>query len=268
MRCNALSKIAIVALSIDESIARNKIMKTIESVGISNFNIELYLFTQGFKINEITPINIRAIQDDYVYNKGLSISEIRDYFVSFYRSMLSNYDYIYFVDDDTSFKDESLSNIIRISEYMDDNKSVGLVNSFNGKFKNEFEWISPMKVGTRSGIMVRSSGSNYDLIKFGGQYKIRYYEESYLALNYYINGYDCKRTNNSISTRTKKGSGITDRLRDKYGYYIEMTDELVSGWTVARDLGYYIPNKRYNDHFHLGEFTDLCENSHSSNRKW
>lgn len=235
------SNMNFLVLSIDYNVIINKF---VQSYLDNKFDMRAVLIVQGFSEDQVEYIkslspNFVVISDDNMYNKGYSISEIRDYFISKYYDLLD--DYVLIVDDDINYKHNSLR-IIKgcLRSISKPNSDIGLINLV-ATYKNVSDiYISDANiptVGTKSGILIRKSllSSNYPTTdNYGSYYKILYAEEPYLATKIYCKGYrvcTCK----ICSYNKSFNGGLTAKVLDKYGTWYPA--DLRTGNNVLGELG-------------------------------
>lgn len=129
-------KLAIVLLSINAEVLCRRFIQSYIDTSIKN--IPAIVFAQGFSENDVSRVHelidknnldkISIIYDDNVYQKGLSISEIRDYFYhdEKYQSLISEYEYILVTDDDHYYYEECYDKINDSVEFMIAHPKAGL----------------------------------------------------------------------------------------------------------------------------------------------
>lgn len=259
--------ITIHALSIDYNTFMNKLLLSY-SKNLSEypaiFCCQGYSEDEKYSVNKFIVDNklskCKVIFDDAVYNKGLTISEIRDYFITTYHNLF-NTEWT-FVTDDDHYYNEGASEVFEVlNQYTDD--EIGLIEFKRKSNKADTpyrEYANPYAVGLNAGLLVRS-----ELLKsvgFGSKYKIRYWEECYLATLIYSLGYEVLSSNKlDVSYRNSK-SGITRRLQDQYGKYLENVPN--SGWEVLSNLGMYTfkSDRHRNDSRYVTEMNTKLHSLH------
>lgn len=190
-----------VALSIDYNILKSKLLWSL----YNNFDKEyikklnVIVICQGFsKDNEIELLNsyneIKFYFDDKIQDK--SISYIRKYFYKKYK-IFDSYEYVIIIDDDFILENKSIDQYLSYIEYMRNNKYIGLIachhrikKIYREIINEEPDWDyydgnNLYIISMRTGLICRSIDPN---ILFND--KVYYHEEMYLAVEYYINGYE------------------------------------------------------------------------------
>jgi hypothetical protein len=242
----------------------------------SEYDFKLCIVAQGYSDtdkNEVSELiagcngQIEMIYDDTMFRKGLSISEIRDYFTSKY--FMKSSEFIYFCDDDFVFRERSLKILDRTVEYMKCHPAVGLINFFfkGQNFSDDPNEsvtdhnMSVFKVGMRSGILVRRSAYH----GWGSEEKIIYYEEAWLGTMVYVNGWDVLRTATDTIHRTI-GSGLGKSIEKEYENNFE---ECNGGRQVLHRLGFQISAERNGVHNFKsgGNLSEKSISLHNENRK-
>lgn len=240
-----MPKVLFLALSINPEILKshfagsfyhiNENFTCLESKDNEGITISAIVYTQGFDFEE-TIDNVTFIRDDTMYNKGFTISEIRDYFT---QKAIKEYhpDYILHCDDDFKFREHSLHSVLKDVRYFEKNPDVGLSCMHYHKGYDAYSQpydFNPSRVATRSGILFRVSAYQ----GWGGEHKIQYFEECYLATMIYKQGYRVIHTTSSTIHKTKP-TGLGLSLERKYG----KNNIPRSGRQILCDQGLLIPSK-------------------------
>lgn len=216
-------KVLFLALSVNEEILTSHFadsFRYINEFSSSFINQEDYravVYTQGFDYRASID-NVDFIRDDTVYNQGLSISEIRDYFTS---KAIESYhpEYILHCDDDFKFREKSMKSVYNDIKFMEKHPEIGLSCMHYSKGGpddiNGYQYdFNPSRVATRSGILYKTCA--YEKGDWGSDYKVRYFEECYLASMIYQKGYRIIHSSSPTIHKTKP-TGLGLSLERKYG---------------------------------------------------
>ena len=228
------------ALSIDKEILDTHFAGTFDLINKSSssqlYSYRAVVYTQGFTYDKEVD-NVEFIRDDTMYRKGYSISEIRDYFTS---KALANYnpEFVMHCDDDFKFQSESSRSVYQDMIYMKSHPEVGLTCMHYHKngppVDSEYYYdFNPSRVATRSGILFRSEAFS----TWGGDSKVRYFEEAVLSTYIYRDGYDIKHSISNTIHKTKP-TGLGLSLERKYG----KSNIPQSGRRILHEQGYLIPS--------------------------
>lgn len=267
-----MKSITILALSINKDILESHFINTFKYIEDNipkyenEFLINGVVYTQGFDQPKVFD-HCKFVRDDTVYNQGYSISEVRDYFTDKIAYNPPHPDYIFHCDDDFKFGPRSLECIINDVRYMESCKDVGLscMHYHKGGPDSDNYWynFNPSRVATRSGILFKVSA--YD--GWGGENKVRYFEECVLATKIYLKGYRVVHSVSDIIHKTKP-TGLGLSLERKYGKN-NIPD---SGRKILCDKGYLIPSKGTNEEGHTYyrydvplKTSELTEDTHFKN---
>lgn len=232
-----MSKVVILALSIDESILDSHFVSSFTNLRDSKEELDYntVIFTQGFDYPDYVE-GISFIRDDTMYNKGYSISEIRDYFT---RRVISEMkpEFILHCDDDFKFGVNSLKSICNDVKLMEDNKDVGLTCMHYCKSgpsdPPEYYDFNPSRVATRSGVLFRVEAYT----TWGSEYKVRYFEECFLATEIYRRGYKVMHSVSDTIHKTKP-SGLGLSQERQYG----KNNIPYSARKILCDINYLVPS--------------------------
>lgn len=237
-------RVLFLALSVNEDILDTHFANSFHYINESNDPIEndisykAVVYTQGFDYNKKMN-KVDFIRDDTVYRKGLSISEIRDYFT---KKAIEDYtpEYILHCDDDFKFRERSMKAVCNDIKLMEEFPEIGLSCMHYSKDgpedNNGYQYdFNPSRVATRSGILFKTD--SYEDGDWGSSYKVRYFEECYLASMIYKKGYRVIHSSSPTIHKTKP-TGLGLSLERKYGKN-NIPD---SGRKVLCDLGLLIPS--------------------------
>lgn len=236
-----MTKILILALSVSEetlvSHFEDSFREYVEGFSSDQVDLKSVVYLQGFS-RESPCKQLFYVRDDSFYNKGFSISEIRDYFTS---RAIREYcpDYILSCDDDFKFRSSFIQSLLRDLKFFIDSPSAGLSCMHYHKYCPEEEDLyefNPSRVATRSGLFFRVSA--YPEEGWGGQDKVRYFEECYLAAMIYKKGYQIYHSSSDTIHKTKP-TGLGLSQEKKYG----KNNIPFSGRKILCDKGYYVPSQ-------------------------
>lgn len=238
---NYMIKVLFLALSVNREILNShfyeSFVRFIEPAikqSKEDFQIKALVYAQGFDMTSSSEI-IDIVRDDTVFNKGYSISEIRDYFTS---KAIKEYNpkYIFHCDDDFKFRENSYYSVCRDLSYLDSHPEVGMTNMHYHKGgpseTDEYYDFNPSRVATRMGILFRTDA----YVSWGGEHKVTYFEECVLAARAYEKGYEIKHSVSDIIHKTKP-TGLGLSLERKYG----KSNIPGSGRRVLSEEGLFIP---------------------------
>lgn len=228
------------ALSIDKEILETHFAGTFDIINKSScsqlYSYRAVVYTQGFTYDKEID-NVEFVRDDTMYQKGYSISEIRDYFTD---KALSRYspEFVMHCDDDFKFQSVSSRSVYQDMIYMRSHPEVGLTCMHYHKDgpPMNFEYyydFNPSRVATRSGILFRSDAFS----TWGGEDKVRYFEEAVLATYIYHDGYKIKHSISNTIHKTKP-TGLGLSLERKYG----KSNIPQSGRKILHDQGLLTPS--------------------------
>lgn len=230
-----MSKIRIIALalSVNEEILTTHFLKTWHHMKITptiNYDLTGVIFTQGFDISTDDP-SLRITRDDSHYQSGYTISEIRDYFT---KIAIEKYhpDYILHCDDDFKFTDNSKNFLTDDIEYAESHPDVGVMCMYHTSRSATPYDLNPSQVATRSGILIRTDA----FVTWGGESKVKYFEECVMAVHAYREGYRVVHTTTSTVHNTKP-TGLGRSLEIKYGE----NNIPNNGRKIMCDEGYLLP---------------------------
>lgn len=231
-------KILFLALSVSEEILNTHFYETfvkfIEPIGLFEYDVQALVYIQGFGSTHTSGL-IDFVRDDTMFNKGYSISEIRDYFT---QKAIKDYcpDYILICDDDTKFGFASLYSVDCDVSYLEKHPEVGMTNMHYHKgghdHSTKYYDFNPSRVAARSGILLRTDA----YVTWGGENKVTYFEECVLATYAYQKGYEIKHSVSDIIHKSKP-SGLGLSLERKYG----KSNIPSSGRRVLSELGLLVP---------------------------
>lgn len=236
-------KVLFLALSVNSDILNTHFYESFEEFiepqiinnSSLNYDIKALVYIQGFGSTHTSGL-IDFVRDDTMFNKGYSISEIRDYFTT---KAITEYspDYIFHCDDDFKFRSKSLYSVCRDLAYLESHPEVGMTNMHYRKGgpaeSDEYYDFNPSRVATRMGILLRSNA----YVSWGGEHKVTYFEECVLATYAYHAGYEIKHSISDIIHKTKP-TGLGLSLERKYG----KSNIPGSGRRVLSELGLLIPS--------------------------
>lgn len=265
--------IGVLALSVNLDTFRTHYFATCENFLQANvlandddIFVEGLVYTQGYDW-PLSRTGLRIIRDDTMYNKGYSISEIRDYFTKKAFDEYG-YDYILFADDDFKFGPRSGECILRDFDLMEDHRDVGITNfHYNIKldcesYFGEYYDFNPSRVCTRSGIFVRRDA----YVTWGGKDKVIYYEECVLACEAYMRGYRVVHSIADIIHITKR-TGLGKTMEREYE---DNFDEMVGGRQVMCRRGYFVPatnHKGFPDYRKPCKISPIAQHRHDVNHE-
>lgn len=212
------NKVLVTALSVNKDTLESHFLNTYFNLTshelFDELEISTVIFTQGYSYEGVVDPAISLVRDDSVFNKGLAISDVRNYFTD---KLFEGYDfdYLYFCDDDFKFNTESLRALYNDVKFMNENSDIGVTSMHYkkggpGESLDYYYEFLPSRVAMCSGIVVKKEA-------FAGWGSgVRYFEECVMAAYAYRKGYKVVHSISNTIHRTKStGLGISQER--KYG---------------------------------------------------
>lgn len=240
-----MNSYCILALSVNKDKLESKMLKSLRNnytdEELHNYNFEV--ICQGFNSAELATEYSFCHFTDCNRIKG-TISKIRRELLEA-SNLMRKYDYLILIDDDFSFGSSALKQYDYYINEMSRIPSLGMIACHHRLKPSSRELISPVEIpypqdlsviSMRTGLIIRCSAIT-PAEMFDD--RIQYHEEFYIALMYYIRGYDIGKGWVDVNHQSRAG-GLGNHLQKLYN--TATCNDSMSSKRIAHEEGLFDVN--------------------------